>query len=379
MALVALVDLHPLLAEGVRDPLRLGGARLVDHHLAGDHGLLAGHRLLAPHRDADGALLEGPGQVGLGGRAGPARPAARRAPPRASAPRGPSAARSPPSCGSPPRPARRGASPPPGAPRAPAPAPGPRASTTCSRAAPRRPGGAPGARSVRGAHLTGEVDPVALQAVDGGELVLLPLDGDRVGRPSARWGRAVVPRPAIDLHARAEFECRPPCCACLACRSWRRSPSLVGPGAPRVARGDGGRRGRTPPAGDLRRQGTASTRKQDRGHASSRLRPVGGAGPPVTGPPRIQLRHELRPAARPAASPGAPRCSLGLRRSAGNNDCSSTWQWSSTVASSWSRSGSRRPPSAGDPSRRRVRASTAACSRRGHGPRPEPARRTARR
>ena len=152
---------------------------LVDDHLAGDHGLLAGHRLLAPHRDADGALLEGARQVRLGGRAvghvplldvhllpGPAPP-------------GPSAARSPPSCGPAPRPARRGASRPPGAPRARAPAPRPR---------PRPPGrgpcrgGGPAAAPVgAGADLAGEVHPVALDALDGRELVPLALDGDRVG------------------------------------------------------------------------------------------------------------------------------------------------------------------------------------------------------
>src|SRR5215204_1690406 len=66
VAAPVLVDVDPLLADGVADGPALGLDVAVDHDLAGDDGLLAGDRLLAAHGDADGALLEGGVQLAGG-------------------------------------------------------------------------------------------------------------------------------------------------------------------------------------------------------------------------------------------------------------------------------------------------------------------------
>ena len=179
---------------------------LVDHHLAGDHRLLAGHRLLAPHRDADGALLEGPRQVGL---AWPGRSATSRCSTWTSSRSSSTGtvccsvstvlriSTAPSSAGrfsTSRRSSRTGTR------------TWPSASTTCSRAAPAVPAAARprSVVAVAGAHLPGQEDPVALDAVDGGERVPLPVGRERVGVQPLDPAQ-MQPLPAEDPHALTEL------------------------------------------------------------------------------------------------------------------------------------------------------------------------------
>jgi len=59
VAVPVLVDVHPLVPDGVADRLALGLDVTVHYDLAGDHGFLRGECLLAANRHPDRPLLEG--------------------------------------------------------------------------------------------------------------------------------------------------------------------------------------------------------------------------------------------------------------------------------------------------------------------------------